>query len=111
MKLALAAACLVASFSLAGPVFAEGRAVAQLEKPLTSKVEVIAGHAVWECEQTSCVATETPAIPLGAAECRELARHVGAIIDLKDESHALQPVDLQRCDAGFAMTPSVTAQR
>jgi hypothetical protein len=111
MKLALAAACLVATVSLAGNVFAEGRAVAQLEKPLASKVEVIAGHAVWDCEQSTCIATATPGVPVGAADCHELARHVGAIIDLKDESHALQPVDLQRCDAGFAVGSSVTAQR
>jgi hypothetical protein len=112
MKLAIAAACLVASISLAGHVFAEGRATAVLEKPLASKTEVVAAHSVWECDQGTCVASETPGVPLGAGDCRELARHVGAIADFRDEAHTLQPVELQRCDAGFATPGAVTtAQR
>ncbi len=112
MKLAIAAACLVASISLAGHVFAEGRATAVLQKPLTSKTEVIAAHSIWECDQGTCVATATPEVPLGASDCRDLARHVGAIADFRDESHTLQPVELQRCDAGL-VTPgsATTAQR
>jgi hypothetical protein len=111
MKLALAAACLVASLSLAGHVFAQGQATAVLEKPVTGKIEIIAAHSVWDCAQTTCIATATPAVPLGAGDCRELARHVGAIVDFKDESHGLLPVDLQRCDAGFGAPNAVTAQR
>jgi len=111
MKLALATTCLVVSLSLAGHVFAEGRATAVLEKPVVGKTEVVAAHSVWKCEQTSCVATETPGVPLGAGDCRELARHVGPISDFRDEGHTLQTVELQRCDAGFASPDVTTAQR
>ena len=111
MKLALAVACLAASLSLAGHVFAQGQATAVLQKPLASATEVVAAHSVWKCAQTSCIATATPGVPLGASDCRELARHVGAISDFRDESHTLQTVELQRCDAGFVTPDVTTAQR
>jgi hypothetical protein len=108
MKLAFAAACLVASLSFAGSAFADGRAVATLQQPITGKKEIVAAHSVWECEQTTCVAGATPENPLGPSDCHELARHVGPFADFKDEHHTLTPAELDRCDAG-TLPASVTA--
>jgi hypothetical protein len=110
MKLAFAVACLVATLSLAGHAFADGRAVATLQQPVPAKTQILAAHSVWNCDQTTCVAGDTPENPLDVSDCHDLAKHVGPFTDFRDEHRTLTPVELQKCDANVVPT-SVTASR
>ena len=111
MKLAIAAACLVATLALANHVHAQGRSTATLAQPAPARITFIAASASWTCEGTSCVSGYTPQDPIGVSECRELTRQVGAVADFKDEDRVLKPADIERCNRGAASAPAVTASR
>ena len=111
MKLALAAACLAVSLPLASMAFADGRTVVTLQTPLAKPVEFVANGGVWKCADSTCVAGYTPEETFGPTQCHAVAKHTGQVVDFKDESHALQPAALEKCNAGLPGGPAQTASR
>jgi hypothetical protein len=112
MKLAIAAACLVASLSLATHALADGRTVATLQQPVAAPSEFVANGAVWHCAASTCVAGTTPDETFGASQCRDVAKHAGPVAEFKNEyNKTLQPASLQTCNAGLAPKGAVTASR
>ena len=111
MKLAFAAACLVATLSLATSALADGQTTATLQQPIAKKTQFIVSGAIWDCAGATCVADVTPDETFGVGECHDVARraHV-AIAEFKTSSKSLQPASLDRCNAGLA-PKSMTASR
>ena len=112
MKLAFAAACLVASLSLATNALADGRTVATLAQPIAKKAQFIVKGGIWDCADTTCVADVTPDQTFGTDECHQIAKKTGvAVIDFKTDSKALQSASLEQCNAGLTPKSSITASR
>ena len=112
MKLAFAAACLVASLSLATNALADGRTVATLAQPIAKKAQFIIKGAVWDCADTTCVADNTPDQTFGMDECHQVAKHAGvSVVDFSTSAKALQNASLEQCNAGLSAKSSVTASR
>ncbi len=110
MKLIIALACLGASLTLATHALADGRTVATLQQPIAAKVQFIANGAIWDCEGSTCVAGNTPDQTFGASQCRDVARHVGQVVEFKNDVKALQPASLDRCNTGLT-AKTTTASR
>jgi hypothetical protein len=111
MKLAFAAACAVATLSLATAALADGATIATLQQPVAKKTQFVANGAVWDCADTTCIAANTPDQTFGIGECHTIAKHVGvAVAEFKTSSHSLQAASLEQCNAGLA-PKSVTASR
>jgi hypothetical protein len=112
MKLAFAAACLVASLSLATNALADGRTVATLAQPVAKKTQFILKGAIWDCADTTCVADNTPDQTFGMDECHMVAKKAGvAVVDFSAPGKALQSASLEHCNAGLTPASSVTASR
>jgi hypothetical protein len=111
MKLAFAAACLVATLSIATGALADGQTTATLQQPIAKKVQFIANGAIWDCADTTCVAANTPDQTFGIGECHAVAKHTGvAVAEFKTTSKALQSASLDQCNAGLA-PKTTTASR
>jgi hypothetical protein len=112
MKLAYAAACLAATLSLATNALAEGRTVATLQQPIAKKTQFIAKGAIWDCEDTACVADHTPDQTFGPDQCHKVAKAAGvAVADFKTDYVSLKPAALDQCNAGLTPKSPVTASR
>jgi len=112
MKLAIAAACLAVSLSLASHALADGRTVATLQQPVAKPSEFVARGAIWHCADTTCVAGSTPDETFGASQCRDVAKHAGPVTEFKNEyNKSLQPAALDQCNAGLLPKGAVTASR
>jgi hypothetical protein len=111
MKLVIAAACLVASLSLATHALADGRTVATLQQPVASKTEFTVDGGVWRCDQSACIASYTPDQSFGVSQCRDVARLAKSpVVSFEDEQHnTLQPAKLDKCNDGFAPSRTVAA--
>lgn len=111
MKLAIAAACLAASLSLASQALADGRTIATLSQPVSAPSEFVARGAIWHCAASTCVAGTTPDETFGAAQCHDVAKHAGQVAEFKNEyNKSLQPAALDQCNAGLS-PKTVTAAR
>jgi len=111
MKLAFAAACLVATLSLATNALADGQTTATLQQPVAKKTQFIANGAIWDCADTTCVADNTPDQTFGVGECHAVAKHAGvAIAEFKTSAKSLQSASLDQCNAGVA-PKAMTASR
>jgi hypothetical protein len=111
MKLAFAAACVVATLSLATTALADGLTTATLQQPVAKKTQFIANGAIWDCADTTCVAANTPDQTFGIGECHNVAKHAGvAVAEFKTTSKSLQAASLDQCNSGLA-PKTTTASR
>ena len=110
MKLIIALACLATSLTLATHALADGRTVATLQQPIAAKTTFLANGAIWDCEGSTCVAGNTPDQTFGASQCRDVAKHVGAVAEFKNDYKTLQPTSLDRCNTGLP-AKTTTASR
>ena len=106
MKLVIALACLGVSLSLATHALADGRTVATLQQPIATNTQFLANGAIWDCEGSTCVASNTPDQTFGASQCHDVAKRLGAVAEFKNDYKTLQPTSLDRCNAGT--TPKTT---
>ena len=111
MKLVIAAACLLASVTLASRAFADGRTVVTLQQPIVAKKEFIVAGGVWKCDQTTCEAGYTPDQSFGVSQCRSVALKAGPVANFQDANKALEPAQLDKCNAGIAPKTSVATAR
>jgi hypothetical protein len=100
MKLVLAASCLAVSLALATHALADGPTVATLQQPLAVKTQFIANGAIWDCEQSTCVAANPPAQSFGISQCHDVARRAGPVAEFKTGGRTLAADLLERCNAG-----------
>ena len=110
MTLKLATACAVAVLGLAGSALADGTVKATLESPVSAPTKLIAAHAVFNCEGTTCVAGLAPDDASDAYACRDLAKHVGRVTAYA-EYRALDDKALAKCNAGIAPAKTATAAK
>jgi hypothetical protein len=110
MKLALAAACLVANLSLATVALADGQTIATLQAPVAKPSQFVVNNALWNCSGTSCVSNSAQDMYFGPGECHSigLKAHV-AVVDFKSDAKTLQPASLDQCNAGLAPKTSVAS--
>jgi hypothetical protein len=112
MKLALATACAVLSLSLAGGALADGRVTATLAAPGPAHAQLIAAHAVWNCDGANCVAALAPDDATGVSACKDLARKVGPLAAYAGERKSLDAAGLAKCNTAAASPANIgTASR
>ena len=107
MKLHLATACALASLALAGTAFADTRINLTLETPKAAKTKLIAAHAVFVCENASCVAGVAPDDSITVSSCKEVVRKVGRVTAYGSEYKSLSAEQLASCNA-VAPAPATT---
>jgi|HubBroStandDraft_3_1064219.scaffolds.fasta_scaffold997338_1 hypothetical protein len=111
MKLTLASACAMLTLVCAGSALADGMVTATLENPVAKPVKFIAAHAVFNCEDTTCVAALAPDDANDAYACKDVAKQVGRIASYK-EFKALDDKALAKCNVAAAgPKPVGTASR
>jgi hypothetical protein len=79
MKHSLATACAVFAVAFAGAALADGQVTATLEQPTSSSMKLVAGHAVFRCEGSTCIAATAPDAAGSLDSCKSLAKVVGRI--------------------------------
>jgi hypothetical protein len=111
MKLNLASACAVFALACAGSALADGTVTATLENPVAKPIKFIAAHAVFNCEETTCIAGIAPDDASDANACMDVAKQVGRIVSYK-EFKPLDEKNLARCNRYVpAPKPMGTASR
>jgi hypothetical protein len=98
MKHALATACAVFTFSLAGAALADSQITAKLEAPQSAPAKLIAASAVWNCEADTCVASIAPDDAVGVSGCKDLAKQVGRLSAYVADSRTLDDKALAKCN-------------
>jgi hypothetical protein len=112
MKLAVAAACLAATLSLASQALADGRTIATLQQPVSKPSEFVARGTIWRCAESTCVAGTTPDQTFGVSQCHDVAKHAGQVTEFKNEyNKSLQTIALVQCNEGVVAKGAVTASR
>lgn len=96
--LAPVAALSLAGLSPAGPALADGRLAATLEKPVAAKTKIVAGGAVFVCEEASCVAAAAPSRALSVSACKVLVKAVGRVSTFANGAKTLDADALARCN-------------
>jgi hypothetical protein len=107
MKLRLATACALATLTMAGAAFADTRVNLTLETPKPAKTKLIAAHAVFVCENATCVAGVAPDDSITVSTCKEVVRKVGRVSAYGSEYKALSAEQLASCNAA-APAPATT---
>jgi hypothetical protein len=110
MNFRLVAACAALSLGLAGSAFADGRVTATLESPQATPIKFIAAHAMWNCEGSTCIASQAPDGAAMLDGCEGVAKKVGRIIAFSG-SRPLASSTLAKCNAVAAPGPIGTASR
>jgi hypothetical protein len=106
MKFVLAASCLAVSLALATHALADPT-VATLQQPVAAKMQFIANGAIWDCEQSTCVAANPPAQSFGISQCHDVARRAGPVAEFKTEGRTLAADLLDRCNTGASSKTSL----
>jgi len=110
MKIAIAAAC--AALSFAGAAFADTTITATLNSPQTGHSKILAAHAVWNCEGSTCVASVAPDETAGVSGCKDLAKSLGPISGYVSDEKALDSAALEKCNKSAAAPATIgTASR
>jgi len=110
MKTLLTTACALFTLAMAGSALADGSVKATLESPVSGHAKLIAAHAVFNCEGTTCVASTAPDDANDAYACKDLAKHVGRITAYQE----FKPLDdkaLAKCNTAVVAKPIGTASR
>jgi hypothetical protein len=107
MRLAIAAAC--AAISFAGAAFADGRIVATLAAPQAGHAQLIAAHAVWDCQGDTCATANAPEDTASIGDCKDLAKQVGRINSYSAQFKALDAKGLAKCNLAAPATLTATA--
>jgi len=106
MKFSIVAAAAALSFACAGSALA-AEVTAKLATPVSTVTRVIAGGAMFQCQDTNCVAVAPTSRTLSATACRELSKEVGAVAAFGDGRKQLEADKLDRCNAGLPVTTQV----
>lgn len=110
MKLVIAVGCLAASLALATHALADTQIVATLQQPIAAKKQFVVNGNIWDCEGTTCVASNVPIQNFGASVCRDVAKRVGLVAEFKNDAKTLEPASLDRCNTGLT-AKTTTASR
>ena len=110
MKKTLSTACALFALAMAGSALADGSVKATLESPVAGHAKLIAAHAVFNCEGTTCVAATAPDDANDAYACKDLAKQVGRIASYQ-EFKPLDEKGLAKCNTAAVATPIGTASR
>jgi hypothetical protein len=110
MKTFLSTACALFALAMASSALADGSVKATLESPVAGRAKLIAAHAVFNCEGTTCVASTAPDDANDAYACKDLAKQVGRITAYQE----FKPLDdkaLAKCNTAAAAKSIGTASR
>lgn len=99
MKLIAFAAMSMAVLFAAGSAFAAGSpAVSATLKASVDNKRIIAEGGLFECNGTSCIATETTNRTSGPAACRALVKVVGAVESFGTAAKPLSAEQIAKCN-------------
>ena len=107
MKHLIAAAFAVLSLGAANAAFADGQVTATLQQPQAAHLKLVAGHAVFRCADTSCIAGYAPDDAGSLDSCKALARQVGAL-SFYGQTKPLDDKSLAKCNAVAAAPKAAT---
>jgi hypothetical protein len=107
MKHLIAAACAALTLGAAGAALADGPVTATLVQAQSGHVKLLAGHAVFRCADTSCVAGYAPDASGSVDACKDLARKVGPL-SAYAQSKPLDEKSLAECNAVAAAPKAAT---
>jgi hypothetical protein len=97
MKKTLSTGCILFVLAMAGSALAENTVKATLETPVSGHIKLIAAHALFDCEGTTCIAPAAPEEAFDAYACKDLASHVGRVASYQE----FKPLDqeaLAKCN-------------
>lgn len=106
MKFSIAAAAAAISLACAGGALA-AEVTAKLVTPVSGPTKVIAGGAVFNCLDTTCVANAPTSRTISTNACKELSKEVGAISTLGDIRKQLDSDKLARCNGDLPVGTQV----
>lgn len=86
---------LAAAFALSAAPALAGTVSATLQSPVSGKAKVVAGGAVFNCVDVTCVAATPTERTLTAAACKQLVKEVGAVAAFGNDKRQL---DVARCN-------------
>lgn len=97
MKFSIAAAAAAISLACAGSALA-AEVTAKLVTPVSTPTKVIAGGAVFNCADATCVANLPTSRTITSAACKQLTKEVGAVSTYGDANKQLDNDKLARCN-------------
>lgn len=104
----LSAACAAfASLTLASSALAAEPVTAKLQQPVPTKTKLIAGGAMFVCQDAVCVATAPGSRTLAAATCKDLAKAFGPVAAFGDERRQFDDGKLGQCNAAALVQTQV----
>jgi hypothetical protein len=106
MKISIAAAVAALSLACAGTALA-GEVTAKLVTPVSTPTKVIAGGAIFNCADTTCVAASPTSRTITSAACKELSKEVGAVSTFGDVRKQLDSDKLDRCNGDLPTATQV----
>ncbi|MCC7267572.1 MAG: hypothetical protein IT546_09575 [Caulobacteraceae bacterium] len=106
MKFSIAAAAAAFSLACAGGALA-AEVTVKLVTPVSGPTKVIAGGAVFNCVDTTCVAKTPTARTISSSACKELTKEVGAISTFGDVRKQLDGDKLARCNGDLPVGTQV----
>ncbi len=95
MRILIVTAALAA---FAAPAIADSQWTATLVQP-QSKVNVVAGSVVWDCEGSACQATSDTSEADQLTACRSIVREVGTVSAFATSSGPFSASRLSSCNA------------
>lgn len=106
MKLRTLALAATFALTAAPALAAAGSVSATLQAPVSSKTKVVAGGAVFNCVDTTCVAKAPSSRTFSAATCKQLVKEVGAVTAFGHGERQLKADVLARCNGETAVAAS-----
>ena len=106
MKFSIAAAAAAISLACAGGAMA-AEVTAKLVTPVSGPTKVIAGGAVFNCLDTTCVASAPTSRTISSNACKELTKEVGAVSTFGDIRKQLDGDKLARCNGDLPVGTQV----
>lgn len=107
MKFSIAAACAAISLGCAGTALAATQVTAKLVTPVSGPTKVVAGGAVFNCLDTTCIAVSQSSRTLNSTGCKELSAQVGAVSSFGDARKQLDGDKLARCNVDLPVGTQV----
>lgn len=83
---------------LAAPAYAADFATVRLKDPVANRQKVIAGAAVFTCQDTACTSASPPIRSVTLEACRALRKRLGRIESLEHGARALSATQLAACN-------------
>jgi hypothetical protein len=97
--LTLAAACAAVFTLTAAPAFAADTVVVKLAQPVPQATKLLAGEAVFNCQEDTCVAASPQSQTFATSTCKIIAAKVGAVTSFSGINKSMDDARLASCNS------------